>query len=88
MLNILQSVYSTCVQKVNYPVHQGKPNPAHGKFFFVGCIPLGCYDPLRNSGIGGSKLYETEQMAISAAIAAGATRIQNVNCQFVDISKF
>ena len=75
--------YSTAIQRINHPIHQGKPNQAHGKFFFVGSIPAECYDQSRNNGRGGSKLYDTEQDAINAAIKAGATRIQRSDCSFV-----
>ena len=77
-----RGAYPACVQRINYPVHQGKPNPVHGKFYFVGSIPEACYDASRDMGRGGSKIYDTEQSAIDAAIAAGATRIQKVDCSF------
>lgn len=73
----------TAIQQINYPVHQGKPNPAHGKFYFVGNIPAACYDPTRNGGRGGSKLYDTEQDAIDAAIESGATHIQGADCRII-----
>lgn len=73
------SNYPTCVLQINYPVHQGRPNPSHGKFFFAGSIPAACYD-FDNQR---SRIYDTEQQAIDAAIAAGAERIQNVKCEFV-----
>ena len=78
-----RGAYSTAIMRVNYPIHQGKPNPAHGKYFFVGSILAACYDQSRNNGRGGSKFYETEQDAINAAIEAGATRIQKTDCSFV-----
>ena len=65
--------YSTAVQRINYPMHQGKPNPAHGKFIFVGSIPSDCYDMQARC----SKRYDTEDDAIRAAIAAGAEVIQS-----------
>jgi hypothetical protein len=74
---------STAIQRINHPTHKGAPNPAHGKFFFVGSIPAACYDLARNEGRGGSKLYDTEASAIQAAIEAGADRIQGVDCKFV-----
>ncbi len=37
--HILSGKFSTAIQQVNYPMHKGLPNPAHGKFFFVGSIP-------------------------------------------------
>jgi len=77
---ILSGKFSTAIQQVNYPIHKGQPNPAHGKFFFVGSIPAACYDSER----GGSKFYATEQDAIDAAIAAGAERIQGVDCRRIN----
>jgi hypothetical protein len=76
---LLNSRFPTCVMQVNYPIHKGQPNPRHGKFFFVGSIPAGCYDFERN----GSKFYDSEAEAIAAADAAGAERIQGVDCRFV-----
>lgn len=73
------SMYPTCIQQINYPVHNGKPNPAHGKFSMVGAVPAGCYD----FEAGHSKFYETEQAAIDDAVKHGATRIQNTKCEFV-----
>jgi hypothetical protein len=71
------------VQRINSPMYQGKPNPNDGKFFFVGRIPAACYDPTRNGGRGGSRIYDTEQQAIDAAIAAGADYIQGADCRIV-----
>ena len=59
--------------------HQGKPNPSHGKYYFVGRIPAACYDQEKKC----SKTYDTEELAIQAAIDAGATRIQDSHCKFV-----
>lgn len=70
--------FSSAVQRINYPMHKGAPNPAHGKFFIVGSIPLACYDEAK----GRSKHYDSEQEAIDALIAAGADRIQRVDCSF------
>lgn len=70
--------FSSAVQQVNYPVHNKQPNPAHGKFFIVGSIPMECYDTTRNDGRGGSKFYDTEQAAIDALIAAGAPVARSV----------
>ena len=78
-LRMLSGKFPTCIQQVNYPIHQGKPNPAHGKFFFVGSIPAECYDLER----GRSKFYATEQEAIDAALAAGAERVQGVDCRWI-----
>ena len=75
--HILRGNFSTAIQQVNYPIHKGQPNPKHGMFFFVGSIPAACYDSER----GGSMFYATEQDAIDAAIAAGAERIQGVDCR-------
>lgn len=76
--------FSTAVQQINYPFHDGRPNDAHGKFFFVGSIPADCYDESRNGGRGGSRIYDTEDLAIRAAIAGGATRIQGADCRFIN----
>lgn len=78
-MKMLQGNYPTCVQRINYPIHQGAPNPAHGKYFFVGSIPASCYDHEK----GRSKKYDTEADAIAAAQAAGAERIQRCDCTFV-----
>ena len=80
--------YSTAIQRVNYPIHKGAPNPAHGKYFFVGSIPANCYDTTRNGGAGGSKFYDTQDDAIEQAIAGGATHIQRTDCTRVDIATF
>ncbi len=69
---------STAIQQVNYPVHNGQPNPAHGKFFIVGSIPAACYDRER----GGSFFYDTEGECAQAIEAAGVTRYQLANCQW------
>ena len=71
--------YTTAIQQVNYPVHKGKPNPFHRKFFFVGAIPADCYNYEKRQ----SKFYDSEQKAINAAIEAGATDIQRCDCSFV-----
>lgn len=78
-MQICTAKFPTCVQQINYPVHNGKPNPTHGKFIFVGSIPGACYDRDKHSSLK----YDTEQEAIDAAIAAGATRIQRTDCSFV-----
>ncbi len=67
----------TVILLVNYPFHKGAPNDKHGKFFLAGSIPGACYDVAR----GGSKFYDTEQDAIDAALAAGATHLQGVDCR-------
>jgi hypothetical protein len=71
--------YSTAIQQINYPIHQGKPNPAHGKFFIVGSVPVACIDP----DTGRSKTYDTEQQAIDAVVTAGATFVQGTDCRVV-----
>ena len=76
------SRYPTAIQRINFPIYKGKPNPVHGKFFFVGAIPAECYD----EDAGHSKRYDTEEQAIEAAITAGADRIQRCDCSFVDMS--
>lgn len=78
----------TCVQRVNYPVHKGQPNPHHGTFYFVGSIPGDCTEArptLGNPNGRASKHYASEADAITAAIVAGAKRIQRCDCSFVDI---
>ncbi len=82
-MRFLSGTFPTCIQQVNYPIHKGQPNPAHGMFFFVGSIPGACYDHERR----GSKFYPTEQAAIEAAIAGGATRLQGVDCRFIPIAR-
>lgn len=78
-MKMLGGRFPTAIQQVDYPIHQGRPNPAHGKFYFVGSIPGACYDHERR----GSKFYDTEAEAIAAAQAAGAERIQRKDCSFV-----
>ena len=79
-LSLLRGEFPTCVQgPIDYPIHQGKPNPSHGKYYFVGRIPGACYDQEKKC----SKKYDTEELAIQAAIDAGATRIQDSHCKFV-----
>lgn len=83
-----QQNYSTAVMQINYPIHNGRPNPAHGKFFFVGSIPAGCYDQTRNGGRGGSKLYDTEDAAIRDAVANGSTYVQGADCRKINIDAY
>lgn len=78
-MRLLGGNFPTALQQINYPVHKGQPNPAHGKFIFVGSIPASCIDP----ETGRSMKYDTEQDAIDAAIAAGAVRIQGADCRWV-----
>ena len=75
--------FSSAIQQINHPVHNGAANPAHGMFMIVGSIPEACYDAGRNGGRGGSVLYKTEQDAIDGLIAAGAPYIQRANCSRV-----
>lgn len=75
------SAFPTAIMRINHPIHQGRQNPVHGMFFFVGAIPAACYDQKRC----GSLRYETEEAAIDAAILGGAERIQDTRCAFVDI---
>lgn len=86
-MKILNAKFPTCTKQVDYPVHKGKPNPAHGKFYFVGSIPGNCYDADYDNGPfspkGKSKYYDSEQSAIDAALKGGASQIQRVNCSFV-----
>jgi hypothetical protein len=72
--------YSTAIQQINYPMHQGRQNPAHGKFFFVGSIPARCYDETTQQSLR----YDTEEDAILAAIEAGAEVIQGADCRIID----
>jgi hypothetical protein len=67
----------TAIQQINYPIHKGLPNPAHGKFIFVGSIPGVCYDHIKKC----SFRYDTEQEAINAALEAGVTHLQGVDCR-------
>ena len=76
---MLGAEFPTAIQRVDYPIHKGKPNPVHGKYIFVGRIPGNCY----NLETKRSLHYATEQEAIVAAIAGGATRIQRADCSFV-----
>lgn len=78
--------FPTAMQRINYPVHHGRPNTAHGKIIFVGRIPGACYDRDLNGGAGGSLRYETEDEAIAAAILGGAEHLQRLDCTFVDIA--
>jgi hypothetical protein len=78
-MRMLGGKFPTCIQQINYPIHKGQPNPAHGMFIFVGSIPADCYDFERDA----SKRYQTEQDAIDAAIAAGADRIQGADCRWI-----
>jgi GH43 family beta-xylosidase len=68
--------FSTAIQRIDYPIHKGAPNPYHGMYYFVGSVPAACIDIK----------YATQEEAIAAAIAAGATRIQRADCSFVVLS--
>lgn len=65
---------STGIQQVNYPIHKGKPNPVHGKYYLVGSVPVECHE----------KYYDSEGEAIKAAMVNGAKIIQNTKCNFVN----
>jgi hypothetical protein len=69
--------YPTVIQKINCPTFRGQPNPEHERFYFAGSIPLACWDASRE----GSSHYDTEQEAIDAALAAGVTHLQGVDCR-------
>jgi hypothetical protein len=75
--NLLSGRFSTVILQVNYPIHKGQPNPKHGMFFFAGSIPAACYDQVEHHSL----YYATEQDAIDAALAAGAERLQGVDCR-------
>jgi hypothetical protein len=82
-LAALQSAkFPTAIQRIDYPIHQGKANPWHGMFYFAGSVPAACID----SETGRSLKYATEDDAIAAARAAGATRIQRADCSFVQVT--
>lgn len=81
---LLSGGFTTSIQQVNYPFHNGKPNPRHGQFFFVGTIPIECCRTDEHGHIVGSQFYPTEDEAIRAALAAGVTRLQRADCSFVD----
>ena len=70
--------FSTAVQQINYPIHRGQPNPAHGKFFIVGSVPVSC---------DGVK-FDTEEAAIRAVVAAGATVVQGADCRMIDTKEY
>lgn len=76
----LGAKFATCIQRIDYPMHNGKPNPAHGKFFIVGSIPAACYDAEQ----GKSKIFDTESQAISAIVQSGVRRFQKSNCAWLD----
>jgi len=68
--------FPTCIRRIDYPIHKGQPNPSHGKYHFVGSVPV-IYAHIR---------FATEQDAIHAAVLAGAERIQRTDNTFVDIA--
>ena len=43
-MRVLSAKKPTCILRIDYPIHHGKLNPAHGKYFFVGNIPAACCD--------------------------------------------
>jgi len=70
--------YSTAIQQINHPIHEGAKNPYHGHFFIVGSIPAACYDHEQ----GKSKIYPS-LAAVSAAIeSAGVERYQLPDCSW------
>lgn len=73
---------STAIQRIDYPIHNGAPNPYHGKYFIVGSIPAACYDKTRNDGHGGSFIYDTEADAGRAIELAGVERYQLADCSW------
>ena len=32
--------FPTCIRRIDYPIHKGQPNPSHGKYHFVGSVPV------------------------------------------------
>lgn len=85
---LLKGGFTTAVQQVNYPVHQGKPNPRHGQFFFVGSVPAECCRVDARGHLIGSEFYPTEEAAIRAAVAAGVERIQRCDRSFVNVEDY
>ena len=80
LAQVISAKFSTAIQRINYPIHRGQPNPAHGKYFIVGSIPAACYDQSRNDGHGGSMLFGSEAECAAAIEAAGVERYQLCNC--------
>jgi hypothetical protein len=72
--------FSTAIMRIDYPFHDGRPNPAHGKFFIRGTIPATCWDEERQD----SKIFDSEDQAIFAAIEGGAERIQGADCRIIN----
>lgn len=66
---------ATAIQKIDYPIHKGKPNPSHGKFYFVGSVPI---------NLNGLK-FDTETEAIEAARKEGVERLQDHKCKWVEL---
>ena len=72
-LSALQGRMTTGMRRVDYPVHQGKPNPVHGKIHLVGSVPAVLL-----------KVYfDTEEACIAACREAGVQNLQGVDCRFV-----
>ncbi len=70
--------FATCVMgPIDRPIHEGRPNHAHGKFFLVGSVPASCC-----SADGRQLKYATEEEAIAAAFAGGAERVQKLDRTF------
>ena len=72
-MKILKGGLPTAIQKVDYPIHKGLPNPKHGKYYFRGHIPVDCV----------GKYYDTEAEAIQAAFDAGIEKLQGVDCRWI-----
>lgn len=70
--------FSTAIQQINHPIHQGRPKPFHGCFFIVGSIPAACYD----SEHGKSKIYLTLAECRKAIESAGVERYQLPDCSW------
>jgi hypothetical protein len=91
-LALIGAKMPTIIRQIDYPIHKCKPNPAHGKFHFLGSIPWECTEPDPTSltpDTRRSLKYDTEAQAIEAAIKNGAERIQLMrDCSFVDIEQW
>ena len=72
--------FSTAIQRVDYPIQKGAPNPKHGMYFFVGSVPSACMAD------GRSRFYATESDAARAAFAAGCDRVQGEDCRWIERS--
>ena len=70
--------YATALLKINYPEHNGRPNPKHGKIHVVGSVPITCME----ADLTTKKYYDTEADALAACSAGGATDIQRLDCSW------